>query len=388
MSLKLIQIVPTLPPAISGVGDYAHLLARRLLDEQGIDTHFLACHGEFPGGFAIGGFPVTSIERRSSHELAQMIERQSTSNIAMLHYVGYGYQARGCPLWLLRGLQDWKRQDQRRRLVVMFHELFAWGPPWRSSFWNSPLQRWLVKRLAFLSDHAATNLCRSQEILRRMTAPSKSAFSVLPVFSNVGEPRAVANLRLRKPRLIVFGGAAWRRSAYIEHRPSLERACRALGIDEVIDIGAPCADLPTLSLRRIEKGNVTAAELSGELIQAQAGFFTYPVPFLGKSGIFAAYAAHGLVPVTYPGNGGANQDGLHSGEHFFAELPAAKDSTKYLEAVATAAHAWYQQHRIQVHACHFGKVLNGMASVEAQLRDAANDRANRHQARLAALEPR
>jgi len=43
MSLEILQIVPRFPPAISGVGNYACLLARQLRAAHGIDTRFLVC---------------------------------------------------------------------------------------------------------------------------------------------------------------------------------------------------------------------------------------------------------------------------------------------------------------------------------------------------------
>ncbi|MFZ4728709.1 MAG: glycosyltransferase family 1 protein, partial [Pseudanabaena sp.] len=77
-----------------------------------------------------------------------MLEGDRTSPV-LLHYVGYGYAKRGCPVWLVDGIQRWKNLYPDRLLVTMFHELHASGtPPWTSSFWLSPLQKNLVTRLA------------------------------------------------------------------------------------------------------------------------------------------------------------------------------------------------------------------------------------------------
>jgi hypothetical protein len=38
---KIHQIIPRLPPAIDGVGDYALSLARQLRHDYDIDTHFI-----------------------------------------------------------------------------------------------------------------------------------------------------------------------------------------------------------------------------------------------------------------------------------------------------------------------------------------------------------
>ena len=42
-ALEIVQIVPRLPPSISGVGDYAYLLARELRATHDIHTHFIVC---------------------------------------------------------------------------------------------------------------------------------------------------------------------------------------------------------------------------------------------------------------------------------------------------------------------------------------------------------
>lgn len=39
--IKIIQIVPQLPPAINGLGDYALNLARQLRQDFAIETHFV-----------------------------------------------------------------------------------------------------------------------------------------------------------------------------------------------------------------------------------------------------------------------------------------------------------------------------------------------------------
>ena len=120
----------------------------------------------------------------------------------LLHFVGYGYQKRGCPVWLLRGLKAWKRRQKGARLITMFHELYPSGLPWQSSFWTSPLQRGICRELARLSD--VTNRAESVCILR-MTG--RTDVLNLPVLSNVGEPESRQPIGDRDRRLVVFGGS-------------------------------------------------------------------------------------------------------------------------------------------------------------------------------------
>jgi len=239
----------------------------------------------------------------------------------------------------------------------MFHELYASGPPWRSSFWTSPLQRWLTKSLALLADHCVTNLANSAQVLLRMTGCPESKFSLLPVFSNVGEKQQHSKLITRKPRMVVFGSTEWRRRAYFDHRVALERACEELELVDVVDIGPPGGAIPKLAVPCVTKGCLTAEEVGKELSDARAGFFTYPVPYLGKSGVFAAYAAHALVSVTYAANVADNKDGLRSGEHFLAMSSTYRFNLDQVENISQKAHEWYRAHSITEHAARYKKLI-------------------------------
>jgi hypothetical protein len=68
---------------------------------------------------------------------ADSLAQQCTHVI--LHYVNYGYQTRGVPFALLRFARELRGQ-LRGQWVTTFHELYAWGPPWKSEFWLRPLQ--------------------------------------------------------------------------------------------------------------------------------------------------------------------------------------------------------------------------------------------------------
>jgi hypothetical protein len=54
--MNILQIVPRLPPAIDGVGDYALNLARQLRQDFSIHTHFLVCDPNWNGKTELEGF--------------------------------------------------------------------------------------------------------------------------------------------------------------------------------------------------------------------------------------------------------------------------------------------------------------------------------------------
>jgi hypothetical protein len=359
--MQLIQVVSRLPPAIDGVGDYSCLLARQLRAAHGIHTTFVVCDPEWkmsetePSPAAIDGFPVHQLKQQSAGELWRLLSQPQMPALALLQYVGYGYQKRGCPVWLARGLRAWKNENQKsgRQLLTMFHELYASGPLWSSAFWASPVQKWITKSLAQMSAHGFTNLAVNARILKRLTARAGNDFSVLPVFSNVGEPEKIPGWKERPPRLIVFGSAGQRRKVYFEGWAGLEKTCRALGLDEIVDIGAPLS-LPQLSVRISRRGILPGAEVSREMLNARAGFFVYPTAYLGKSGIFAAYAAHGLLPVTVEARSMKNEDALNAGEHFLrADDLGGSDAGK----IAAGARRWYQANGTKNLAARFANVI-------------------------------
>jgi hypothetical protein len=316
----------------------------------------------------------------------------------LLQYVGYGYQKRGCPVWLVRGLQEWRKQkvesknlgaessgqkpESRKKkveikkneggdkfqlsqfpisalsnLVTMFHEISASGPVWQSVFWTSPVQRWVAKSLAQMSSHCFTNLNLHAQVLQDLLPKKDAYITVLPVFSNMGEPEALPDWNQRQPRMIVFGSASQRRKVYFKHQADLEKACRVMDLNEIVDIGA-AMEIPQLSVRVSKRGILPAAEASREMLSARAGFFAYPVNCLGKSGIFAAYAAHGLVPVTFEKNGMENLDGLILGEHFISANSLQGHDADHLENIGKNAFEWHGRHSTQKQATAFAEKLS------------------------------
>jgi len=270
--VSLLQIVPRLPPPEEGVGSYA-LCLERALAGHGISTRFLTAEGG----------------------LARRLE-ESEEEALLLHYANYGYQRRGCPFWMPGALRRWRRRGGRR-LVTVFHEVYATGPPWRSSFWTQPFQRRIAAAVARASDALVTSLDLYVRRIGPAAAPGKT--SVTPVFSTVGEPPEVPPLSARARRMVLFGGRGARGRAYGEARRDLVEACRSLGVEEIADVGPPLErteeTVDGIPVRRL--GVLPAAEVGRLLLGSLAGFVAYPAYFLPKSTIFAAYCAHGVLPV-------------------------------------------------------------------------------------------
>lgn len=353
--MSIISIVPRLPPTIDGVGDYAYCLAQQMRQDFGIQTHFIVGEPSWRGAPDLDDFPVSLLERRSAIDLSSLLKQLSASTI-LLHYVGYGYSKRGCPTWLTNGLQKWQLSAQDSSLVTMFHEVYAAGrPPWTSAFWLFPLQKYLAIRLANLSESLVTSKQLYANILNSFV-PQHGSIPVLPVFSNVGEPNEPPPLAERRKKLIIFGGAANRTQIYQSTNHILSQVCQLFKIEIIVDIGPEIVAISEAfgNVPIITMGQLAASEISQHLMQSTVGFLNYNPDYLGKSGIFAAYCAHGVLPINVSGSI-EEIDGLLPGTHYLVadKLSKQKLDVAQIQAIADSAHAWYQAHNLKCHATIF-----------------------------------
>ena len=331
--MQLTQVVPRLGPW-DGVGDYAARLGEALQSCHGVTSRFVEA--------------ANADGRRALGEVLAAGEAP-----LLLHYVGYGYARRGAPLWLARAIAGRGRQQ---RLGVVFHELYATGRPWQSSFWLGGLQKYVVTRLARQCDGALLTREANREWLAATGALTGKPVIVLPISSNVGEPVELRPLADRAPRLVVWGSAAVRAAAYGPHWASVRAACRQLGVTELVDIGPPVA-LPREAGLPIEaRGRLEAAALSENLLDARFGLLAYPASFLAKSTIFAAYAAHGVAPIVIDERGTPDMDGLAAG---LAYLPLEHVSAGVPEEIARGARRWYAGHDTAAHADAVMRLFEG-----------------------------
>jgi hypothetical protein len=354
--MQVTTIITRLPPAIDGVGDYALHLARRLRTNFNIETHFVIGDPSWSGATQIEGFSISQVSACSATALLSVLPNEQLTPV-LLHYVGYGYAKRGCPVWLVNGLQRWRATGANQSLVTMFHEVYAHGRPlWTSSFWLSPLQRNLAVRLARSSDYCLTNREGYAKLLYHLSAGKQTQIPTLPVFSNLGEPEQVPPLAERKRRIVVFGSPSNRLQVYRESFAQLALTCQLLGIEEIWDVGSPAnLTLSTVNgVPIVEIGQRSAAEISDILLNSLAGFFDYNPDYLAKSGMFAAYCAHGLLPVS-PRYSALPLDGLEGGKQYW--MPDDCKNLVELQAIASNARAWYQSHNLSVHAKTFAALL-------------------------------
>jgi len=365
---KIIQIVPRLPPVTDGVGDYSLNLANQLRQDHNIQTHFVVCDRNWSGEKTINDFPISQLTNSTSEALAAKLSQLQINDL-LLHYVGYGYAKRGCPTWLVDGLKSWHDSNDCKRLVTMFHEVYAAGrPPWTSAFWLFWYQKKLAKDLVKLSDRILTNKQLYSEILGNLSQGKHLSIPAMSVFSNVGEPQEVSKLSQRQPWLVIFGGKNNRTRAYTESYSKISHICQTFGLNKIIDIGVSTGlgltNINGVSI--IEKGKLSNQEIQKIMLDSAVGFLDYNPDYLAKSGIFAAYAAHGMLIVNSKGSD-SEIDRLESGRHYLVadSLIKSKGQTEELQGIVHSSYSWYQIHSLSMQTQVFANnISNQIATLD------------------------
>ena len=330
---------------IGGIADYAAILGRAIA-ERGIPQHYLVASHAAPAyrqGIQAKFPQALVLDLHLLNDLSRGLQDLDAETV-LLHYSGYGYALRGAPLWLVEGLERWKERRAHHRLIVMFHETWANGLPWQSSFWFFPLQRWCVARITQLADAVVTNTSYYSSRLKPFLAPGTS-IQVQPIFSNIGEPDVVPPFTEREPVCVLFGSGGTRRRTYERFRQYFDELS-ILGIERLIEIGVEPDitagfDWPFLVERL---GEHEATEISSIMGHAKYGLFECPVYIAGKSGVLAALAAHGVLPIHPDGEG--TYEGLEFGLDTVNISAFTRDRPTEQPPDGVSVRRWYRKHRL------------------------------------------
>jgi hypothetical protein len=298
---------------------------------------------------------VARIERNAgalSSALSTLNREMTAPPCLVLHYSGYGYERNGAPLWLQQGIDTYMKHNPEARFAVVFHELYATSPPWRRAFWHSRDQLGVARRLAEIADRA---LCATEEIRTKLVSWNGSLdVRVLPMPSNVGETPDPKQWERRASRLMVFGLPA-SRARLFKRRDELRKTCDALQIEAIDDVGAAIGLLPDLG-RPIEQHGLLPASMVSKLASSlKFGALYNSAGNPSKSGVFACYCAHGVVPILMGGT--CRSEGLLPGENYLSTSMLHYSAIPSLPSVAAAARSWYGGHRMQEHAAWLNSLL-------------------------------
>lgn len=347
----VLQIVPHQPGTFDGVGDYALNLARALSADHGITTIF-AVAGKTSVNSKEGYDLISGLNRDASAELARKCEH------VILHYVNYGYQARGVP-FSLRAFARQLRDQLRGRWVTTFHELYASGPPWKSAFWLRPLQVGIARDIIDTSTSCVVSNAPIEEAIHAYDAAKKVYLA--PVMSNFGEPDLSGFDGVSPKRWAICGGTALIARSLRLFEQLHQRIPEAFAPEHLDVIGGhedisinPILDRlsrsrPGLSCHYYPEVTV---ELASEVLRRSSfGWMDYFGPgkmwpsMVLKSTAFAAFCAHGIVPVLSHREGpiAINGDAL-PGPYYVNPEAINFPKPEQLRQTQRKVYAWYHAH--------------------------------------------
>ena len=303
----VLQIVSGFRPNVDGMGDFCKLLGDALWSQKSLRSHFLSYRRPEsplspPGPQEFLPNTVSYPSEATPTALASHLAKlggETPFEFTILHYGPYGYSRIGEPAQFVGAIEEFAKQTN---LLVFFHELYASGKPWQRAFWTNREQRNCVDRLMRVAKVAFASNGKYMRSLQRINPVGRDLIEI-PIFSNVGEPVEVLPLAQRARQLVIFGQLPNRVRLYSKHCRTLTDICRLLKIEKVIDLGSGQSPLipSVLGQAKVESvGWVDEKQVSAWMSDSIAGVVAYWPDVWEKSGVVAAYGAHGLVPILVP----------------------------------------------------------------------------------------
>lgn len=363
LSGEVIHILPCPIGTGHGIGDYALRIAQLLKDNHNIDSRFATFSSEVEtnGSTRLFGF----VSETTSQSIDEYLN-QRNGHKALAIVLHFDHYACALVRHIRKACMQYSLQ-----LCIVFHEVRF------NSTAIAKLKDFV--KLLIPSHSLGVNFCLGEATQAAskivvVTAAHISALPKqvrqgvisLPCISNVGELDEILPLAVRKSRIVVFGSAGTRRTVYSKGLKQLLKACHLLEIDTIYDVG-PLKDhsgevnLPKVNdLSVVSVGLISATEVSLILSETKAGFlnnYARQPGALGKSGVFAAFAAHGVLPISAVYDP-SECDGIYLNRHYITPDSQPVDD---IQSIANAAHHWYQGHNLKNTVETFASILQSFA---------------------------
>ena len=338
----LVQLVPDFAPNICGIGDYAHVLDASIQQLYQRPSRIVVANPGWQGQHT-----TAIVIDRSAESFAAVIANVAVDQPrvdVLVHYEPYGYAVNAQPHWLV-GCLAVARQASAQSVGVFVHEPGHRGAPWRRSFWRYGGQQRILRDIGLNADWVVTSC---EALVAHLDRNKVSVDAVLPVVSNVGEPSGNSSFAQRANQMVVFGSRNRKDRLYGDYAEQLLDWAIALKVERIVDVGPPCQSgrLQNGPVNFAALGVLPASEVSQLLLDSCYGVLHTEPPWLAKSGVFAAYASHGVVPVVLTQQR-SESDGLMPERHY---LSGAPDVSGDHATRSQAVYDWYQQHRGIKHA--------------------------------------
>lgn len=360
--MNILHLLPRVPPAVCGIGDYAWGIARGLRDEHDIHSQFLSAGTSWTAPQGEVEFPVFRLSALTAEALVDFVRARSGAwDAIILHLSPYGFQQRGVPLWLARGWRCLSQLSSRPRLLTMFHELYASGPLNSSAFWLQPWQKGVLRTVARASDALRTNRQAYADWLRKITGLKSRTVEVMPVFSNLGEPERLPPWSQRVPEMAMFAwGIHSGESLEVVVRKAADN-CRRFGMKRLHLLGGGKISPPAEDgVEIVRHGFLAASAVSELLTSCQMAYTAYSPEHFGKSTLVAAFAAHGLATITQ-GREAELPEGLRNQiEVLHESFPQEGMTSERLSNIGHHLRVWYEGHSLKENVRSYAAQISGM----------------------------
>jgi hypothetical protein len=363
--MNLLHILPRVPPAVCGVADYAWNLAEQLELHEGIQSTFLSAGTSWTYPGPEPHFPVHHLPRMSAHTFdSWLCHHGSSVDALMLHLSPYGFQKRAMPFGLANAWSSQAARVQAPPRLTYFHELFASGPPTTSAFWLQPLQKFILRRIARASSLRMTNRAAYARWLDQQSLADSVPTQIISVFSNLGELADPSPLSSRTAEMVLFASANHSGEPLKALLDRVLAWAKYLGMNRLHVIGDGNFSDPQMDdVQLVRHGYLAPKQVSNLLSKCRIGYTAYSPDHLGKSGLFASFASHGLAVIT---QGPTSQlpDGLAHGQNVLCD-PLMEDAAEppqldALQTLASALHLWYGSHNQRQTATRIATALRSL----------------------------
>jgi hypothetical protein len=300
LNKRLLIIAPTAPPEVCGVSDYAYQTAQELAkfyDTVDIGVERLPSAPTTSNGIRID---------RWQHLIAQVATDTHAADV-LLNYTPTSYAWSGLPVELLLALRRFTTAKATNRLFVFFHETWNGSSNQRlHQAVRSQITRWSMHRIGELAGGVAVVNAEQQHKLELLL--NRNDVRLNAIGSNILPPSLEAGLQsIREPgSWLVFGLSHTRLWALEAHLPLLQAMYKRGSIKRIYSIGPTDTSYAKQERELIannlgpdvleQLGALEPAEVSQQMLRAEAALMGLNIDGLKKSGTFAALAAH-AVPV-------------------------------------------------------------------------------------------
>jgi len=301
---RVVFILPQLPPAHCGLGDYSMILLRHMkLDPP---PRILVMNGASETHAAHPDLDVEPLPG-SCEGLLQRLRELKASRV-FVQYVAQGFQSRGCPLWFLAALRKWRVGTPAARLVIMFQELWFEPAWWKPDWLLQKLHRRALKNLVGVVDQTFVSTETFGQWLVGANAPERIRVLMNP--ATIPLTSCVTGGQREPGCFVLFGRQGSRIFALQDMAPWLGRLHDAGLLTKLKLVGS--RETETMNAkedaltRSLLPGHVVEMvgpqpdeRISEIFLSAEAGIFTKTARDYTKSTIFMGYMSHGLSIVSH-----------------------------------------------------------------------------------------